>query len=86
MGRFIGFLKGIKMKRMCVLSTIIGVCFFIFGILCLLSPYFSNYNYYNQVGLLSLDELGVFAVFTGAVLYGTSMIALAVASHKSKLD
>jgi len=74
------------MKRMCVLSSTVGVCFFIFGILCLLAPFFLDFEDYSDMGLLSLDEIGVFAAITGSILYGTSMIALAVASQKSKPD
>lgn len=75
------------MKRMCVLSSIIGACFFIFGIACLVAPFFMNCeDYSNNMGLLTLDEVGVFAAVIGAVLYGTSMIALAIVSHKSKPD
>jgi hypothetical protein len=80
-------LKGVKIKRMCVLSSTVGLCFVIFGILCLLAPFFLDYeDYSHDSELLLLDEIGVFAAITGAVLYGTSMIALAIASQKGKPD
>ena len=73
------------MKGMCILSAIVGICFFIFGTACLTAPFFLNYeDYSNDMGLLTLDEVGIFAAIIGAVLYGTSMIALAIASQQTR--
>lgn len=75
------------MKSVCVVSSIVGGCYFIFGTLCLAAPFLLECDYRgDNAGLLTLDEIGVFAAITGAVLYGTSMIALAMISKKSKPD
>ncbi len=73
------------MKRMCILSSIVGICFFIFGTACLVAPFFLEYeDYSNDAGLLTLDEVGIFSAIIGAVLYGTSMIALAITSQQGR--
>ena len=73
------------MTRVCVLSSIVGACYFIFGTLCLAAPFFCKCDYSGgSAGLFNLDQIGVFAAFIGAIVYGASMIALAIASKAAK--
>lgn len=75
------------MKTACVLSFIVGLAYFIFGAFCLLAPVLFGYNaFLDDTGYLSLDEIGVFASVSGAILWGASLIAYAVVSKKNKPD
>jgi hypothetical protein len=81
------FLKGVEMKTACVLTFIVGFAYFVFGAFCLLAPVFFGYNaYFDDVGYLSLDEIGVYAAVCGSILWSASLVAAAVTSKKSKPD
>ena len=76
------------MKRVYVISAIVGLLYFIFGTLCLAAPFFIKCEScgVKNSGLLTLDEVGVFMGVIGSVLYGLSLIAIAVSSPKPKTD
>ncbi len=75
------------MKTVCVLSFVVGLCYFIFGTFCLVAPVLFHYNaYLDDTGYLSLDEIGVFAAISGSILWGTSLIAFVITSKKNKPD
>ena len=75
------------MKRVCILSSVVGLCYFLFGTLCLAAPSFLECDYRSDnAGLFTLDEVGVCTAIIGSILFGTSLIALAVLSKKPKPD
>ncbi len=75
------------MKTACVLSFIVGLAYFVFGTFCLLAPVLFGYNaYLDDVGYLSLDEIGVYLAVSGAILWGASLNAFAVTTKKSKSE
>jgi len=75
------------MKTACILTFIVGFACFIFGVFCLMSPLFGYDAYLDKFGYLSLDQIGVYTAICGSILWGASLIALAVVSSKrSKPD
>jgi hypothetical protein len=75
------------MKTACILTFIVGFAYFVFGAFCLLAPVVFGYNaYLDDVGYLSLDEIGVYVAVSGSILWGASLIGLAVGSKKSNPD
>jgi len=73
------------MKTACILTFIVGFAYFVFGTFCLLAPVLFGYNaYLDDVGYLSLDEIGVYVAVSGSILWSASLVALAVTLKKSK--
>jgi hypothetical protein len=69
-----------------MLTFFVGFAYFVFGTFCLLSPLFGYDAYLDSFGYLSLDEIGIYVAVSGSVLWGASLVALAVTSKKSKPD
>jgi hypothetical protein len=74
------------MKALCLLTLFIGFMYFSFGLVCLMAPAFGYRPALDSLGRLSLDEIGVYAHIAGAILWGTSVIALINDSNKKTSD
>lgn len=74
------------MKTLCNITLFIGIFHFFFGVTCLLCPILGYQHELDTVGRLSLDEIGVYALIAGAILWGTSMITISNIPKKTSSD
>ena len=73
------------MRSLSLITLIAGLFYILFGTFCLLSPVLMGYDaYLDDVGYLSLDEIGVYMAIVGAILWGSSLISLSVTVKKNK--
>lgn len=70
------------MKTLCVVTLIVGLVYFFFGEFCLIAPAVGYSSSFDNVGKLSLDEIGIYAQLSGTILWGSSLIAMAFISKK----
>lgn len=74
------------MKTFCYLTILVGLIHFVFGEFCLIAPSVGYSSEFDNLGALSLDEIGVYSLLAGSVLWGASLIALACIPEAKKKD